>query len=752
MNLWPWCVVLSMMQIVFAAPAKAQDVTRSLSEFGGLGTAAEAQATFERALQQLTEQGGGVLVIPGDAPTQWTARNISQGVWRQPAAPAPAATWGDGPGVTVVDQRGGRMKVLVPQVTGIELTRHFNLPPGDSSPHWRYHPMLQMTNSITRGSTSYLEWLQDDVAEGSDQRFYMNTIRGVFPGMFLNAHRGPGYSGAVSRIYVKTLGYDADRQMPYFTADVDQNIVKGAIIHNKTHTNVLRADTYAHTENQTFDIMMWRHQYSQGDSYLIDAQFHYMGDVHSTVGDENGVLYAAFVINETNIFRGQVEAYDPQTAELKYTKASNAHTLGSGRPIINLNPQKWITGDDLLIVRPATWWGDEATSEKDGVLDGKTYPTKVEESRIGTMELRMGGLMRFAVDSKVNQDVVGRYIAIDEPDELVPGGSHVRRWYMIHDVNENADGTKTMRIVRYWWGAKPAASPTLYNPDNYSRDGHIKPLTYIIAPGANAYDVSRGVLSGTEHSGGALEHTIVLSPGPHTGSPHDFGPGDAIEQAIGPDPFKPVPFRSWVWDHVPGAWPSPIFDVSNEGPISRHAVMTVGGGPSKIDELAARADKLPPWEYYFRFNSAASQGLLFDADVVSAAIQFNQPNNRAQPIKWIYGEDRQEATLTVSPQTGVMTFDGGGIAAPGGLTQVRGLSGTQTPANNLRGIRVAVPAGSQSIVVPFPRQEADDQYAVFVELSWLTIKAITKQNTQGFTVTFENPPDQDGFLHWMLVR
>jgi hypothetical protein len=707
--------------MVLAEPSP--DGARSLSEFGPLGSAAEAQATFERALQQLTEQGGGVLLIPGDAPTQWIARNISQGVWRQPAAPAPAATWGDGPGVTVIDQRGGRMKVLVPQVTGIELTRHFNLPPGDSSPHWRYHPMLQMTNSVTRGSTSYLEWLQDDVAEGSDQRFYMNTIRGVFPGMFLNAHRGPGYSGKVSRIYVKTLGYDADRKMPYFTADVDQNIVKGAIIHNKTHTNVLRADTYAHTENQTFDIMMWRHQYSQGDSYLIDAQFHYMGDVHSTVGDENGVLYAAFVINETNIFRGQVEAYDPQTAELKYTKANNAHTLGSGRPIINLNPAKWVTGGSAYIMNP------------------------------GGAMLGWAGSLR-SDDAPWGPHVVGRYFAVDEPEEHVPGGTHVRRWFLITDYSQDEAGVHRLSVQRHWWGAKSGHGISrLYRAENFTNDASTpRRLKYIIAPGANAYDVSRGVLSGPEHSGGALEHTIVLSPGPHAGSPHDFAPGDAIEQAIGADPFRPVPFRSWVWDHVPGAWPSPIFDISNEGPISRYAVMTVAGGPSKLDDLAARADKLPPWEYYFRFNSAASQGLLFNADVVSAAIQFNQPNNRAQPIKWIYGEDRQEATLTVSPQTGVMTFDGGGIAAPGGLTQVRGLSGTQTPANNLRGIKVAVPAGSQSIDIPFPRQEADDQYAVFVELSWLTVKAITKQNTQGFTVTFENAPQQDSFLHWMLVR
>ena len=59
----------------------------------------------------------------------------------------------------------------------------------------------------------------------------------------------------------------------------------------------------------------------------------------------------------------------------------------------------------------------------------------------------------------------------------------------------NPDGTKDIKIIRHWWGAKAAGAPTLYKPESYTYDGHDKPLAYIIAPGVNVYDVSDGVES-----------------------------------------------------------------------------------------------------------------------------------------------------------------------------------------------------------------------------------------------------------------
>lgn len=81
---------------------------------------------------------------------------------------------------------------------------------------------------------------------------------------------------------------------------------------------------------------------------MFNAWFWCMGDVHSTAGDENGVLYATFPISAVNVFRGVVRQWDAQTGELTYDSFLNAHALGSGRPIINLNPDAPITQDVVV--------------------------------------------------------------------------------------------------------------------------------------------------------------------------------------------------------------------------------------------------------------------------------------------------------------------------------------------------------------------------------------------------------------------
>jgi hypothetical protein len=173
------------------------------------------------------------------------------------------------------------------------------LPLGRSAPHWSLYPMLNLTNNVIHGSTSYHDWLQADVKAGPDARFYLATIRGIFPGMFINA----GGDKGVARLYIKSLGDDKEKKMHYFVADTDMNHKAGTILSNKTHVNVMKMVTNAHTELQSFDVVNERHHYSQGDSYLYDASFHYMGNVHSTGGDENGVLYAAFTYSDTAIFK-----------------------------------------------------------------------------------------------------------------------------------------------------------------------------------------------------------------------------------------------------------------------------------------------------------------------------------------------------------------------------------------------------------------------------------------------------------------
>ncbi|MEI8062496.1 MAG: hypothetical protein WCH84_00360 [Verrucomicrobiota bacterium] len=723
---------------------ESESAMYSLDQFGPVSTAAEAEATFQKASTDLIAAGGGILVIPAKTLPGWIPKNTTQHELRTPAAPAQTKSWRTGPGVTVIDARGSTTKIMPPQTGGMVFQRTLDLPPSESLPHWGYYPLVSMKNTILRGSTSYHDWLQEDVKAGKDQRFYVATIRGIFPGEFVN---GLQYNGGVPRLCVKSLGYDKEKKMWYFVADTDVDVVKSALISNKNHANVLNMDTYSHTENQTFDVKMWRYNYSQGDNYLFDARFKYMGDVHSTAGDENGVLYAAFVEALTQIFRGTVEQWNPATSELIFKAGASGSTLGTGRPVINMNPTKWITKGTVNIVQPANWIEDSSKMDN-AVFQGKTYPTTIEKNKLGIPVLKMGGLIRFSADAPVTDEAVGRYFAVDEKDECVPN-TDVRRWYLIDSVTQNPDGTKDIKIIRHWWGAKAMSSPMLYKPENCSSDGHVKPLQYIIAPGANAYDVADGVNS--------PKRIIRLAPTPFTGTALDFAAGDAIEQAIGSDPFKPTPFRSWMWDQIPGAFPSSVFDIANNGAIMRDSLIWVhGNSTGNIEkDKGYHYDRNPTWDKFLRLDSTCNIGIRFGADTADAAILFTQPHHE-QPLKWYYdittNRPPQVASLTVSRDTGDFNFVGGNLNVNGSVG-ARGLSADgKIPARNLRGKDVAVKAGETRVTIAFPAEEADASYAVFIEKNWLGDRAIAKKDAKGFTIQFEKPAPADAKLDWMIVR
>ena len=251
---------------------------------------------------------------------------------------------------------------------------------------------------------------------------------------------------------------------------------------------------------------------------------------------------------------------------------------------------------------------------------------------------------------------------------------------------------------------------------------------------------------------GGSRKILRLAPAPFAGTAVDFAADDPIEQAIGPDPFKPIPFRTWLWDAVPGAFPAPVFDVANRG-IMRHAVMTVAGGSGSLEkDIAASPDANPPWDSLFIFNSACNNGIVFEGDTADSAVLFAQPNGRAQPVKWLYADGKKEASLTVSPADGTMRFDGNGLSVPGGLAGVGGLSGSAVKAANLRGVGLPVKAGARELRIVFEKEEQDAAFAVFVQPGWLTRQAVTEQSEKGFTVSFDTPPAADAKLHWLLVR
>ena len=168
-----------------------------------------------------------------------------------------------------------------------------------------------------------------------------------------------------------------------------------------------------------------------------------------------------------------------------------------------------------------------------------------------------------------------------------------------------------------------------------------------------------------------------------------------------------------------------------------------------------RQEQKPAWDNVIVLNAATGVGLNCKADFADAAILFQQPHAE-QPIKWHYaraeGLPPRQASLTVSKKSGRLHFAGAGVSTGGPVTDVTGLSADKKPSRNLRGKNVTVAPLAKSIRSRFPRAESDGDYAVFVEQSWLTNRAVSKKGPDGFTVTLSAPAPKEAMLDWMIVR
>ena len=636
-----WVACACLLATALLAGAEGPQATFSLDQFGAVDTPARASATFQEASKAILAAGGGLLLIPSNAPVGWLPRNTTQHEWRQPAPPTQAKRWGSGPGLTVVDQRGGTLTILPPQSTGLSIGRVLDLPAGESLAAGESVPMVHLTDVVMR-------------------------------------ERAPSNAPAAS---------------------------------------ALKIDTYSHNENQTFDMMLWRHTYSQGGANLVEARCSYMANA-------NGALYGATTESLVDTFRGVVKEWNAVTGELTYQEGVNAHTLASGRSLINLNPAKCLAGNDAYVTLPAgaiLGWGGSVCS---------TNPAWTA-------------------------DVVGRYFTVDEPDEYVPGGDHVRRWFLITEMRRGTNGIAALNIQRHWWGAKNGQSiGPLYNQKHYTEKLiNARYLRYIIAPGANSFDVSKGV----EIKGAAgHEQRIRLVPTRFAGTAVDFAAGDRVEQAIGPDPFKPIPFRSWLWDMVPGLYPAPVFDLCNTG-VTRSSALSVSGGSGRASrDRRERIGLALPWDLYFFLRATCGKGLVFEGDTEHAALYFGQPNleaGAASVLKWMVPETRRSRTLGVK-DTGTFVIGGGGATDVSGqsLALSGGLSGRRNEAGNLRGVRVPVVAGARSADVRFTQPEPDGTYSIVVQPGWFTEWAVGGATVTGFRVEFDTPAPDGAVMNWMLVR
>lgn len=734
-----------------------------LEDFGPTNTPADIASTWKTAREALKDHPA-VIIVPAVVWSQLKPDSL-QSLIRTPEPPAQTKKWQTGPGLTVLTANKEQTLLEVPPLSGLKIERDFRLNDGDSSPHWGTHPMLQLDSHLTKGTISYLDWLQADTHPGPDAKFYVPTVRGLAPGQFINVHGANGYGGGVIRACIKSITWDAEKQLHYFTADTDMEHKAGAIAQNKTNAGILHMTQTSNCDNQTYDVKVIRNQYAHGDTYIYYCDFNYMSNVHSAAGDENGNCYAAFIRSKEDIFKSNVESVDWQTATLKFANA-NTSTLGNSRPLINLNPKKHLTTGKVIVVSGRSEF--DLPDVKMSIFEGVDYSTGLQKSEVtGNMERKFGGLIRGDKECGWTKDVVGRFFALTDKSELTPKGT--RRWYLITNFSASSDGTKVIEIERFWWGVKSAGSPTLYNPESYTWDGHVRPLGYVIAPGAYVNDVSHAIAGGDR----GADRTLGIAPHSAMNTAFDFEKGDPIEQAIGPDPFKPQAMRVWTWEDVPGQFPAAILDAANNGQTSRYSVVSVSGGPANLDDVAKRHEPKPAWDNVMVVNTAATTGLNFRADFARAAILFQQPN-REQPIQWFYGmktesdQDKSKtgitktvtsapvatkiASLAVNRESGTFQFTGGGISAGGAVSNASGLSGDAKPAKNLRGKNLGVTTGQTTLRVKFPYAETDADYAVFIEQSWITSRAISEKTAEGFTVTFSTAAPEKATLDWMLVR
>src|SRR5690606_26445585 len=101
--------------------------------------------------------------------------------------------------------------------------------------------------------------------------------------------------------------------------------------------------------------------------------------------------------------------------------------------------------------------------------EGKSYPSEIRRApHSNGMSLYFGGLIRGDKDCPWDKSLIGWFFAVEHENEYVAERTtryyktkdRLRRWYEIADVIVNEDGTKDLKIMRYWWGARPAGSPT----------------------------------------------------------------------------------------------------------------------------------------------------------------------------------------------------------------------------------------------------------------------------------------------------
>ena len=732
-----WFLYL-LVTFIFIVGLSASEINE-LQKFGKVNTKSAAALTFKKAIISITSKGGGILYITNKTSSSFSPESIIQ------------QELGDN-SVTVIDIRGGKIRMILPSLGyrisespygygGVFMDRQINQPAINPNGH---NVNLRMTNRIVKGLTSYFQKINDyqQQADGM-MKVYPPTMAGLNVGAILSVMQGKGGTGRTGEFTtsssllakVQKLGWDAKKNCGYILLEkVNPEEKWGnltALVNKSSAGAIYIGDTIHCDGEMASTISMEKKIYGQGDNFGIGMRYMYMGNIMSTQGDENGCGYTLDIWQMLDSFKGKVESWNPEKGELIFSMDSTrANTLGTSRPMINLNPQKWISKGKIKVMANNSNGG----STKNGYILG--------------------------IGVNWSPEIIGRAIAVNIPEEYCGtakvgfwkhnlAGRKVRRWWRISDYRKAANGEQRIWVERIKWGVNSKATPTLINEKNY-----FKELPYIIAPCALVTDVSDGILTENKSSikGRSImpkaddKRLVRLAPTGDTGTKFDFAPDDLIEQAIGPDPRHVVGYRVRHREANPTMLPSASFYSMNNGAYPVYAGLMVSGGHDKM--------QIPHHNKYrsgVDISASCDNAVKISGKTGNAAILLNEYKN--QPQKIIWSGPGHRTVLMAVPNSGNLKLTGGAFDVSGAqLINTSGISATKVKALNMRGINIKVKQSTRELVVNFPRQETNANYAITVTPSWLTNLAVTEKSNSGFKVIFGTSAPAEAKIDWQLIR
>lgn len=734
----------------------------------------DAKKALESGTKAILDEKGGFLCIPADdVSTDLVPRNRA-------GHRELDANRTDFDSVTVIDARRGVERRYLPPVgdDNSELTTFAgHIMERDLAVDLGWQGSYVVESLCSRmdggGSSASMRLAKPTPKDG--KRFYVPTLMGIFPGQKLKIDL------LEDLFTVDRLGQDAKGLFFETREAAPRDIPREAPLYNKTDVGVLRLSDTSNSDNQGSSLTVNRRAYGAGDVFMMTGMLQYQSNIFSGLGDEGGVGCAVDLLHDLEAFHGKVESWTQdagrETVAVYKTTAGapetrNSQKLGTSRPLINLNKDtKWKQDGVANVIPPNTnSEGWIAGLRKPNHLNGcilvrpQTAPPDWQKF-VGTFIALVGRPTASGTDGS-------EYYQKDEATPLGKVVGDVYRWWYVTEVQEAGAGCAYIFVDRPIQRLHQVvkAGPLLFRFDNVTErkeEVEERKLCYILAPGAWVSDVRNGVAGNVLGNEGAQPtdlRRILLAPGEP-----DLAANDPITNPPGADVYHPSGFRVRHVHHYPAFGPGVSFLSDNLGRVQVGSGLHVAGavkleaGESMPDALKrTQKDQRPLYANGVHISASTDTAIRIDTYTARAALELHQ-QDCDQAIVW-WNADLSDRSILHRDRTNgdfVFTADIGTAFVPATFTgpygvavkNLRGLSSTETAARNLCG-RQAVTAGGTTATVRFApaAKEANDDYRVFVQCSWLTQSAVVARSADGFDVTFSAPAPADAGFDWLLVR